>query len=46
MAKKVASYTIDEELLKQFDDFCEENSINKSALIGKLIEKHLKENGR
>jgi len=37
------SITIPKELLKKFRKYCEENSVNMSGKISKLIEKDLKE---
>ncbi|MEK6927333.1 MAG: hypothetical protein AABX11_02775 [Nanoarchaeota archaeon] len=37
------SVTLAPETLKRFNDFCEENSINKSDKVEKLIEKFLEE---
>ncbi len=38
------SITIPKELLKKFRKFCEDNAINMSGRISKLIEKDIKEN--
>jgi predicted DNA-binding protein len=35
------TFFLSEELLKRFNDYCKENSLNKSALIRQLIEKEL-----
>ena len=37
------SITIPKELLKKFRKFCEDNAINMSGRISKLIEKDIKE---
>ncbi|MGY4884444.1 MAG: ribbon-helix-helix domain-containing protein [Nanobdellota archaeon] len=39
------SVTIDKKILKKFNDYCDENSINKSQLLEKQIIKYLKEVG-
>lgn len=44
ISKKAMSVTIDKEILKKFNEFCEENSINKSKLIEKQIKKYLEDN--
>lgn len=38
------SITLPKELLKKFRKFCEDNAINMSGKISKLIEKELKDN--
>ena len=45
MAKKVMSITIDEEVFSKWKDYVEEDSINSSKLIEKLMKKHLKKRG-
>jgi metal-responsive CopG/Arc/MetJ family transcriptional regulator len=41
--KKVFSVTVDTSLLEKFNEYCDENSINKSDLIEKQIKKYLEE---
>jgi len=41
MTKKTISVSISEEILKKFNEHCEDNSINKSKLVEKLILKHM-----
>jgi len=36
MRKKI-SYTVEETVVEEFNKICEQNSVNKSALIEKLI---------
>lgn len=38
------SATIDKEVKKKFDEFCENNGLNNSEVIEKLINKFLKKN--
>lgn len=45
MAKKGISVSISEEFLKKFRKYCDNNSINRSKLIEKLIRQHLVKNG-
>ena len=42
MTKKVASFTVEEKILSEFDKHCKENAINKSAMVQKLIEEFVK----
>jgi len=42
MAKKVLSVTIDEKILSQWKKFTDENFINASKLIERLLQEHLK----
>jgi len=42
--RKHTAYTLDENLIKEFNKKAKENAINKSALIELLIKKWLKEN--
>jgi len=42
MVKKVMSVTIDEKILGKWKKFTEENFINSSKLIEKLLNDHLK----
>ena len=43
MAQKKVTLSLDEELYKKFQEFCEENEIMLSKRIEKLILKHLEE---
>ena len=45
MAKKVLSVTIDEEILENWKKYAEEECINSSQLIEKLLKEHLKKRG-
>ena len=45
MAKKVLSVTIDEEILEKWKKYAEEECINSSQLIEKLLKEHLKKRG-
>jgi hypothetical protein len=45
MVKKVLSATIDEELLEKWKKYSEEECINSSQLIEKLLKEHLKKRG-
>lgn len=45
MAKKVLSVTIDEELLENWKKYVEEECINSSQLIEKLLKEHLRKRG-
>jgi len=45
MAKKVLSVTIDDEILKKWKEYAEEECINSSQLIEKLLKEHLKKRG-
>lgn len=42
MSKKVLSVTIDEDVLDSWKKFTEEECINASQLIEKMIKEHLK----
>jgi metal-responsive CopG/Arc/MetJ family transcriptional regulator len=42
MAKKVASFTVEEKVLAEFDKYCKDNAINKSAMVEKLVQQFLK----
>jgi hypothetical protein len=46
MVKKVLSATIDEDILEKWKDYTEEECINSSQLIEKLLEEHLKKRGK
>jgi hypothetical protein len=41
MVKKVFSVTIDEKVLKQWKNYTEEECINSSKLLEKILENHL-----
>ena len=43
MRKKI-SYTVEENIIKEFNAICEKKSVNKSALIEKLIIQWTNEN--
>ena len=43
LTKKVFSVTVDVGVLEKFNDYCDENSINKSDLIEKQIKRYLEE---
>jgi hypothetical protein len=42
MAKRMASFTVEERVLADFDKHCKENAINKSAMVEKLLQEFLK----
>jgi metal-responsive CopG/Arc/MetJ family transcriptional regulator len=46
MSKKVLSVTIDEKILDSFKKYTEENCINSSQLIERMIKEHLKKGGK
>ena len=46
MGKKVLSVTIDEEILEKWKEYAEEDCINSSQLIEKLLKEHLKKRGK
>ena len=46
MGKKVLSATIDEQLLKTWKEYAEEECINSSQLIEKMLKEHLKKRGK
>ena len=45
MTKKVLSITIDEGILLKWKKFTDENFINSSKLVEKLLQDYLKEGG-
>ncbi|MFA5173737.1 MAG: hypothetical protein WC438_00990 [Candidatus Pacearchaeota archaeon] len=45
MAKKVLSVTIDEKILRTWKEYAEEECINSSQLIEKMLKEHLKKRG-
>jgi len=46
MTKKVLSVTIDDDILKLWKEYAEEDCINSSKLIEKLLKDHLKKRGK
>ncbi|MBN1377563.1 hypothetical protein JW949_04510 [Candidatus Woesearchaeota archaeon] len=42
--KKRADFTVDEELLRKFRNYCKEHNINMSGIIENKIKEFLKEN--
>jgi hypothetical protein len=46
MGKKVLSVTIDEQILDIWKSYAEEECINSSQLIEKLLKEHLKKRGK
>lgn len=40
--KKVFSFTLDENLIKELDEFCKEGLITKSKLVNKIIKDYIK----
>ena len=46
MGKKVLSVTIDEKILQAWKEYAEEECINSSQLIEKLLKEHLKKRGK
>lgn len=46
MAKKVLSVTIDEKILEEWKEYAEEECINSSQLIEKMLKEHLKKRGK
>lgn len=45
MTKKVLSVTIDEKILEKWKKYAEEECVNSSKLIEKLLKKHLEKRG-
>jgi len=43
VSKENIGFSLDKEVSKELKKFCEENSINSSHLVNKLIKNHLKE---
>ena len=43
VSKEKLGFSIDKDVSNELKRYCEENSINRSHLINKLIKKHLKE---
>ena len=46
MAKKVLSVTIDEKILEKWKEYAEEECINSSQLIEKMLKEHLEKRGK
>ena len=46
MGKKVLSVTIEEKILEKWKEYAEEECINSSQLIEKLLKEHLKKRGK
>lgn len=46
MVKKVLSVTIDEKILETWKDYAQEECVNSSKLIERLLEEHLKKRGK
>lgn len=46
MAKKVLSVTIEERILKKWKEYADEECVNSSKLIEKLLKNHLKKRGK
>ena len=42
--KKTFSFTIEEKVIKDLDEFCKEGLITKSKLINKILEDYIKKN--
>lgn len=42
--KKVFSFSIDEDVIKQLDRFCKDGLITKSKLINKIIKDYIEKN--
>ena len=42
--KKVFSFTLDEDVIKKLDDFCNDGLITKSKLVNKIILDYIKIN--
>ncbi|MBT4165997.1 hypothetical protein HOE04_03090 [archaeon] len=45
MGKRKVTLSLDEDLYKKFQEFCEENDVMLSKRIDRLITKHLEEQG-
>jgi metal-responsive CopG/Arc/MetJ family transcriptional regulator len=39
--KKVFSFTLDEGIIKELDDFCKDGLITKSKLVNKIIQDYI-----
>ena len=46
MAKKVLSVTIDEKILKNWKKYADEECVNSSKLIEKMLKEHLDKRGK
>lgn len=44
MPKETASFTIEKETLKKFNEYCKENTINRSGMVERLLQEFLKRN--
>ena len=42
--KKVFSFSIDEEVIKELDEFCKDGLITKSKLINKILKDFIEKN--
>jgi len=43
--KKKVTLSLDDEVYKQFQEFCEENDLMLSKRVERLMQKHMKEQG-
>jgi hypothetical protein len=46
MSKKVFSITIDESVLKSWKKYADEECVNSSKLIERMLQEHLKQRGK
>ncbi|MEI6849552.1 MAG: DUF6364 family protein [archaeon] len=46
MGKKVLSITVDEKILETWKEYAEEECINSSQLIERLLKEHLNKRGK
>ena len=46
MSKKVFSVTIDEKVLEKYNEYADEECINSSQVIEKMLKEHLKKRGK
>jgi hypothetical protein len=46
MGKRVLSVTIDEKILEKWKEYAEEECINSSQLIEKMLKEHLNKRGK
>ena len=42
--KKVFSFTLDEQVIKELDEFCKDGLITKSKLVNKIIRDYIEKN--
>ena len=42
--KKVFSFTLDEKVIKELDEFCKDGLITKSKLVNKIIKDYIEKN--